>query len=139
MWRFDDVQRQNIYNKFGGRCAYCGKPISIDEMQIDQLVPPWHRLSDGQLVKNAARGIDDDDNLMPSCHACNYYKSQLSLEDFRELLKGLPERCAKSPDVQIAMRYGMVDIRKWCGVFLFEFYNISKDEVFRETFGPTNT
>lgn len=32
------AERQQIYEKFGGRCAYCGCEITIKEMQADQLI-----------------------------------------------------------------------------------------------------
>ena len=31
------AERQQIYKKFGGRCAYCGCEITIKEMQADQI------------------------------------------------------------------------------------------------------
>ena len=33
------AERQQIYEKFGGRCAYCGCKITIKDMQADHVVP----------------------------------------------------------------------------------------------------
>ena len=29
-------ERQKVYQIFDGHCAYCGKPIIYDEMQVDR-------------------------------------------------------------------------------------------------------
>jgi 5-methylcytosine-specific restriction endonuclease McrA len=31
--------RQLVLTKYGGRCAYCGKIISLQTMQVDHIVP----------------------------------------------------------------------------------------------------
>ena len=49
------AERQQIYEKFGGRCAYCGCEITIKDMQADHVVP----LHLG--------GEDDISNLYPAC------------------------------------------------------------------------
>ena len=62
------AERQQIYEKFGGRCAYCGCEITIKDMQADHVVP----LHLG--------GEDDISNLYPACRACNHYKSTYTVE-----------------------------------------------------------
>lgn len=115
------TKRERIYNRYGGCCAYCGAPIPISEMQVDHLVPRWHNLTDEQCRRyGIQRGSDDEDNLMPSCRACNYYKQTYSLKDFRTRLQGLTANCVKSYDVRLAMRYGMVKLEPWDGLFWFE-------------------
>lgn len=29
--------REAVYQKYGGRCAYCGRPIAYKDMQVDHL------------------------------------------------------------------------------------------------------
>jgi len=31
--------RRRVYEKYGGRCAYCGQPIAYRDMQVEHLVP----------------------------------------------------------------------------------------------------
>lgn len=32
-------ERLKVYNKYGGRCAYCGREIEYKDMQVDHIVP----------------------------------------------------------------------------------------------------
>ena len=54
------VDRQKVYEKYNGHCAYCGKAIAIRDMQVDHILPK----------RNG--GTDDIDNLNPSCRLCNH-------------------------------------------------------------------
>ena len=47
--------RQKIWEKYGGKCAYCGEPIPFKGMHVDHLIPL------------ARGGADSDDNYMPAC------------------------------------------------------------------------
>ena len=71
---FTKEERLQVYNKYGGKCAYCGQEIEYEDMQVDHLYP----LNLG--------GTNDMDNLMPSCRPCNHYKHTLTLEKFRQAL-----------------------------------------------------
>ena len=31
------AERKRVYEKFGGKCAYCGQPITYKEMQLERL------------------------------------------------------------------------------------------------------
>ena len=55
--------RETVWQKYGGRCAYCGRKIKLCDMQVDHFIP-----------KNGyfAQGTDDLSNLMPSCRMCNH-------------------------------------------------------------------
>ena len=61
-------QREQIYNKHKGRCAYCGDKIEFKDMQVDHFKPKH------------LGGKDEMDNYMPSCRACNFYKATFGLE-----------------------------------------------------------
>lgn len=73
--RLTKQERRIVYDKTGGRCAYCGCKLKISEMQVD------HRIS----LHN--HGSDEMDNLVPSCHECNYYKGGCNPDGFRKKLK----------------------------------------------------
>lgn len=99
--------RKKVYDKFNGKCAYCGCDITLEKMQIDHLVPLYRNDSDEQLNKwGKIRGTDEIENLMPSCQSCNHYKSTFSLEEFREQLMLLRERLNKQHKIySISKRY----------------------------------
>lgn len=106
--------RLDVYNKYSGHCGYCGCEIEMKGMQVDH-------------IKSVNRGGDNTfQNLMPSCRMCNYYKHTYSLEEFRKEMHTIHERIAKPFITRLGMKYGIVHIKKFNGVFYFEEYEISK-------------
>ena len=73
------INRKEVYDKYNGKCAYCGCDITLKEMQIDHLVPLYRNDSDEQLNRGKIR-TNDMSNLMPSCLSCNHYKSTFTLD-----------------------------------------------------------
>ena len=67
--------RLRVYNKCGGHCAYCGKPIKYEAMKVDRIVP------------RIATGTDELENYNPSCRPCTYRKGRLSVEGFRSEIR----------------------------------------------------
>ena len=115
------VQRTDIYRKYGGRCAYCGRIIALEDMQIDHLVPKNRTLSDADLRElGKQRGSDDIDNLMPACRPCNYRKGALSLEDFRNALQRGQICCRRDFTYRMMVQYGLVVEMPAEVVFYFE-------------------
>ena len=116
--------RLKVYNKFGGKCAYCGNLIEHKKFQIDHLHP--QRLShfyDSEKMKELynLKGTNDDfENLMPSCRRCNHYKRAELLEDFRKKLLTLHKRIMKQYIVKVGLDYGIVKMAEWNGKFYFE-------------------
>lgn len=103
------IVRQKVYEKYDGHCAYCGKPITIKDMQVD------HALA----KRNG--GTDCNDNLMPSCKRCNHYKRAADIETFRNfLLGGLIERLMKVYIFRVALDFGMISINGWDKKFYYE-------------------
>lgn len=67
--------REKIFNKFGGICAYSGTPLEPD-WQVDHVVPKnWCYFMKIDL--------DNIDNLVPCQKIINHYKRALLLERFR--------------------------------------------------------
>ena len=90
-------ERQQIYEKFGGRCAYCGCKITIKEMQADHVIP----LHLG--------GADDISNLYPACRACNHYKSTYNVEKFRAVIQRAPAvLLTSSATYRSLVRFGLI-------------------------------
>lgn len=106
--------RRAVYEKYGGRCAYCGKQIEYSEMQVDHLKPV--RLG----------GVDTYENYMPTCRSCNHYKRANSLESWREMLEKIPEKLEKEYIYRVGLRFGLVEPKLKKIVFYFEQYDKEK-------------
>ena len=101
--------RKQVYDKYNGHCAYCGKEIAYKDMQIDHIKP------------KASDGTDDIDNLNPSCRLCNHYKRNNPLEMWRNWeLGGLVDRLKKIYIFRVALAFGMIEIKNWDKKFYFE-------------------
>ena len=70
--------RKMIYDKADGRCALCGRKITLSEMTIDHIVP---------LNRNGENSVN---NLQCACYACNQFKSNILPEDFIKNNKVVP-------------------------------------------------
>ena len=70
--------RQQVYDKYNGRCAYCGCQLEYKDMQVDHMDPVYRSEYYGEETDNSI------DNYMPSCRACNFYKGVYPLEQFRD-------------------------------------------------------
>lgn len=91
------AKRQQVYNKFKGHCAYCGCEIEYKDMQIDHI----------QCVRNNGDNIAEE-NLMPACRMCNFYKSTMTIEKFREQLEKLQSRLNKDFTYRLAKKYRLI-------------------------------
>lgn len=110
---FQRKTREQVYAKCNGHCAYCGCELEMKDMQVDHVYARY-----GCTVE----GVDELDNLMPSCRQCNFYKSAYSLDGFREMLMNvLPKSIEKLFQVKIGMKYGYLKKgEQWDGKFYFE-------------------
>lgn len=103
--------REKVYAKYDGHCAYCGKKIEYKDMQVEHIVP------------QRVGGINDIENLLPTCRLCNHYKRGNDLDSFRNWLLGnIIERIRKIYIVKVAERYGMITFNEWNKQFYFENY-----------------
>lgn len=120
------IDRQAVYNKYDGHCAYCGCELTLKDMQVDHMFPKHLKhYVEKQAYHSCCQlphitDIDDIDNLMPSCRRCNHYKRGETLEIFRKLLKTLHERIQKQYIDKVAIDYGIITIHEWDGLFYFE-------------------
>jgi len=104
--------RDKIFNKYGGKCAYCGTDL-IKGWHIDHINPKING------------GGNELENLNPSCKECNNYKCHSDLELFRSYAKQMfnekLEYLFKSKTkMQIGINLGVITIQKWDGIFYFE-------------------
>lgn len=113
--------RNEIYNKYGGHCAYCGRKIAYKDMQADHIWPKhMMRLIDAERMNSIEK-------FNPSCYRCNHYKRGESLEHFRQLLRTLHERIRKIYICKVAEDYGIIKVEPWNGKFYFEQMGGGKD------------
>jgi len=122
------INRQTVYEKYDKHCAYCGHLFAdINEMQVDHK-EPLRRIFryDSEKRKyvdtNKMRFPQNQtlENCMPACRVCNHYKSDLSLEQFRERIKTLHERISKHYTYKVAITYGIITVKPFAGKFYFE-------------------
>jgi hypothetical protein len=73
------TEREAIYNKTDGHCAYCGEAIELKAMQADHVAPMEY----AELITIGGNDPNHIDNLLPACRPCNYIKSTMLLEIFR--------------------------------------------------------
>lgn len=102
-------ERQRIYEKTNGRCAYCGCEIKPQEMVVDHIKAHIHG------------GTCDESNLFPACRPCNHRKGTSSLSSFRKQL-GMSADVLMRDSVTFrnAVRYGLVKLNPHEIKFYFE-------------------
>lgn len=112
------TQREELKQKYDGRCAYCG----------DELTDKWHADHLEAVVRDLVTGKPEKpendvyENLMPACIACNNNKRSMSLESWRDLLAHyrdvqVPRDCSQ---IRHLMRFGLVEFIQKPVVFYFE-------------------
>jgi len=95
--RLSRQERKRVYDKLGGRCAYCGCKMHIKAMQVDHMKP----LANG--------GRDVESNMYPACRSCNHRKGASSIESFRaQVERFLMVLERDSVTYKNAVRFGLV-------------------------------
>lgn len=128
--------RELVFNKYGGRCAYCGDELD-SKWQVDHAVSKsYFFLIDPLNLKS----VDKIENLMPACYPCNHYKRSLCVEPFdthigfRGYMSTFHNRLAKLPKSTnvhatkkrieymnvIAKKYGITPEKPFSGSFYFD-------------------
>ena len=98
-----------MYKRFEGRCAYCGKALTLSEMQVDHIQSLWQG------------GEDSIENYRASCRACNFYKGGGDTENLRSELGKIVDRLKKTSFIfRLALAYGLITIQEKPIVFEFE-------------------
>jgi len=119
------VNREAVFNKYAGRCAYCGKELTIKAMQIDHIIPQRNYsvkynclILEGREIEY---GLNSLGNLNPACASCNNWKGVWSVEKFRQELEAQTERARKySRNFRMAERYGLIAVEKEKVTFYYE-------------------
>lgn len=128
------ADRQKVFEKFGGRCAYTGKELP-EKWEIDHVEPKssWKF----QQYDNDLKRIHDPnsiDNLVPALKIVNHYKRGKDLEMWRTFLLKLHIRLKKMPKktrvkrtekrkaylIEVASHFGITVDKPFNGIFYFE-------------------
>jgi len=108
------IDREKIFKKFDGRCAYCGIQLEITHMQVDHF---WPRCLEHQRHDGCNNKID---NLMPSCQKCNIHKGGNRPENWRSELGRQVTMLKKNAQFCRALRFGQIELTEQPIVFYFE-------------------
>lgn len=123
-------KRKLIYDKFGGKCAYCGMDLPEKGWHVDEVLPvrrnhKWDRskrkwVHDGTCLHPERFHID---NQYPACASCNINKRTHSLEGFRRLIQGFMKHLnEQSTQYKMAKKYGLVTETNKKVKFWYEIY-----------------
>lgn len=143
--------RQQVYDKFGGRCAYTGRILG-DDWQVDHMISKmlyiYHVIKDypqditpkiwhEKVEELKKAGVNCIDNLLPALRIVNHYKRDLDLEGFRNYMLTFHQRLAKLPKnpysltsikrkkymLEVADVFGITQEKPFTGKFYFETIN----------------
>jgi len=118
-------EREIIFNKYGGRCAYCGELLTkgwhVDEIEPIIRTKEYIKDANGDRIWDKDKGDYKTRvtilyperlniaNQMPACASCNINKHSGSLEEFRRLIEGFMKHLnTVNTQYKIAKRYGLV-------------------------------
>jgi len=128
MSRLTKAEREQVRQKYGGRCAYCGEPLQA-RWHADHFEPVLRRTEiarkDGRAYwKSGPPTRPERDvaaNHMPSCPPCNIDKHAMSLQSWREKLARTLEVLNRNyPTFRHAVRFGLVQETNHPITFYFE-------------------
>lgn len=129
-------QRLQLRDKYGGRCAYTGKPLTSD-WQVDHVKSQFQHAywyTGEEDYNDYKKRVHNTDNLVPTLRIVNHYKRSLDLEGFRRYMAGFHLRLAKLPKTtkiertakrkaymqSVADAFGITVDKPFSGVFYFE-------------------
>ena len=108
-------ERELVYLKYDGHCAYCGKKIDYKEMQVDHINAVYQAEYYGKEVDNSL------ENYNPACRQCNFYKDTFTIEEFRYNIKHtLIRKLERDFNYKMLIKYGLLEQHDIPVTFYFE-------------------
>jgi 5-methylcytosine-specific restriction endonuclease McrA len=122
-------ERQIIFNKYEGKCAYCGSDLKKG-WHVDHIEPIVRDFNyNKSKVRFEATGTcrnpqnENLNNYNPSCASCNIQKNSFTIEQFRNNIKQFVKSLNEySTQYKFAKRYGLVTEIDIDVKFYFETY-----------------
>lgn len=119
-------ERQKVFDKYGGKCAYCGCELTKG-WHVDHIEPivrdhAWNK----EKGRFEATGIcrkpnETPDNYNPACPSCNIQKNSHTLEQFRlNIQQFINSLNQYSTQYKFAKRYGLLTETNITVKFYFE-------------------
>ena len=88
-------------------------------MQVDHVKSVYTNLDLRETMTE--KEMYDEENFMPTCRQCNFYKSTMTVEDFRKRLQTtMMNNLRKNFGYRLAVKYGLVEEKTKNIVFYFE-------------------
>lgn len=107
--------RQIVFDKYGGKCAYCGCEL-VKGWHADHIEPivrdsKWNRDKGRFEQIGICRKPENEtlENYNPACASCNIQKNSFTVEQFRSNIKQFLNSLNQySTQYKFAKRYGLV-------------------------------
>lgn len=120
-------ERQKLFDKYGGRCAYCGELLQKGwhKDHIEPIVRDfeWNKSKGRFEQTGTCRKPENEtlENYNPACASCNIQKNSFTIEQFRNNIKQFVNSLNQySTQYKFAKRYGLVKETEIEVVFYFE-------------------
>ena len=114
--------RNALYEKYNHKCAYCGCDLEYKDMQVDHVNSVYANTDFKQTMTEEE--MYSDENLLPACRQCNFYKSTMTLENFRKRIRiTMMNNLRKDFGYRLALKYGLIVENSKDIVFYFETLN----------------
>lgn len=111
-----------LYEKYNHKCAYCGCDLEYKDMQVDHVNSVYANTDFKQTMTEEE--MYSDENLLPACRQCNFYKSTMTLENFRKRIRiTMMNNLRKDFGYRLALKYGLIVENSKDIVFYFETLN----------------
>lgn len=118
--KLSKAQRKQVFEMFGGKCAYCGNMLLASKWHADHVEAVHRKFWE----KGAPIGRPEHDtitNIFPACIPCNIHKHCTPLEEWRQYLQRQVEIARRnSAPFRHAERFGLIAVSDQPIVFWFE-------------------
>lgn len=121
--------REEILNKYGGKCAYCGCEL-VKGWHLDHIEPivrdsKWNPDKKKYEQTGTCRKPENEtlENYNPACASCNIQKNSYTIEQFRSNINKFVQSLNQySTQYKFAKKFGLVEETNKEIVFYFEIY-----------------
>lgn len=115
-------KRQLIFEKYNGKCAYCGINLDYNNFNADHIIPIQRGVKGKERLNSTLNlGTNSLENYNPSCVSCNSSKWSNDIETWRNILANKYDNLIKKEaGLKILINLGIIKYSKKDVVFYFE-------------------